>query len=280
MISINLNDPKITANEKHELEKLLATQNPNISDNLEQIWYLMDKVWDDMGCDNTNLDWEKIGKYYSHPIWLLNGLFIENHDLSMQTRENIADHISQKGFKHICDYGGGFGTLAKSIAKKCPNSIIYIYEPHPSHYGAECIKEFKNITFINTLQENFYDCVIATDVLEHVEFPLRILQEMIQSTKVEGEVIIANCFYPYIKCHLPHNFHLRYTFDYFAQKMGVKKIGKLPKTHASVFKKTNHSQRFQLKGYHILLSKMVFFCLKGIKLSLNIMRNSMRKKQK
>jgi len=37
----------------------------------------MDLVWDDYGCDNKNLNWENIGKFYSHPVWLLNGLFIE-----------------------------------------------------------------------------------------------------------------------------------------------------------------------------------------------------------
>lgn len=135
MLQINLDNPKITQEEKSELKKLLAMQNPNISDDLEQIWYLMDKVWDEMGCDNKNLDWEKIGRYYSHPVWLLNGLFIENHNLSMQIRENLAEYIAQQDFKHICDYGGGFGTLARTIAQKCPNSHIYIYEPHPSQYG-------------------------------------------------------------------------------------------------------------------------------------------------
>jgi len=34
----------------------------------------MDLIWDDYECDNKKLDWEKIGKFYSHPVWLLNGL--------------------------------------------------------------------------------------------------------------------------------------------------------------------------------------------------------------
>lgn len=178
MISVNLDNPKLTENEKIELSKLLQEQDPNLKDDLKQIWYLMDKVWDDMGCDNQNLDWEKIGHYYSHPVWLLNGLFIEQHELSMQIRENIAQYIQNQGFKKICDYGGGFGTLARAIAKKCPNSQIYIYEPHPSHYGLECIKEYSNITFINDLKIQTYDCIIATDVLEHVENPIHTLYDI------------------------------------------------------------------------------------------------------
>lgn len=266
MLHINLNDPKITKSEKKEIEKLILMQNPDITNDLEQIWYLMDKIWDDMGCDNKNLDWEKIGKYYSHPVWLLNGLFIENHELSMQIRENIADYIAQKNFKYICDYGGGFGTLARSIAKKCPNSIIHIYEPHPSHYGIECIKDYKNIVYTDIIQENFYDCIVSTDVLEHIEFPLETFYKIINSTRFDkdiggGDLIIANCFHPYIKCHLPHNFHLRYTFDYFAEQMGLKKIGQIPGTHATIFRKITQLQHFKIRAYQSFFSKALFYSI-------------------
>lgn len=265
MLKIDLDNPKITQEEKKELEKLLAMQNSNITNDLEQIWYLMDKIWDDMGCDNKKLDWEKIGKYYSHPIWLLNGLFIETHELSIQIREKLADYIAQQGFKHICDYGGGFGTLARNIAQKCPDATVYIYEPHPSRYGLECIKEYKNITFIDKLQDNFFDCIISTDVLEHVEYPIQTFQKIIKSAKNKSMIIMANCFYPCIKCHLPYNFHFRYTFDYFVQKMGVKKIGKIPHTHATIFLKTGSLQPFVLKTRHLLLSKIIFIGCEIIK---------------
>lgn len=271
MLDIDLNNYNITDQEKESLRQVLALQNPKITDELEQIWYLMDKIWDDMGCDNHHLDWKKIGQYYSHPIWLLNGIFIENHTLSMIIREKIADYILEKKFKTICDYGGGFGTLAKSIAKKCPNSIVYIYEPHPSRYGLECIKEYNNIFFIDTLEENFYDCIISTDVLEHVEFPMQTFSSIIKSvkyySKIEGggELIIANCFYPCIKCHLPHNFHFRYTFNYFAQKMGLKKIGKIPQTHATIFQKKSQTNKYQISKTEILISKAIFYIIESIK---------------
>lgn len=85
----------------------------------------MDLVWEDLGCDNKHLNWEKISKFYSHPVWLLNGLFIEQHTVSMKHRHAISDWIIAKNFKKILDYGGGFGTLARLIAQK--NSIEDIY---------------------------------------------------------------------------------------------------------------------------------------------------------
>ena len=41
---------------------------------LEQLWLLMDEVWVELDCDQKIID-ERIDKYYSHPVWLLNGLF-------------------------------------------------------------------------------------------------------------------------------------------------------------------------------------------------------------
>ena len=78
--------------------------------------------------ENINLD------FYSHPVWLLNGLFIEQHSLSLQHRVAISDWVVEQGFDTVIDYGGGFGTIAKLIATKRPSCKIHIYEPHPSEF--------------------------------------------------------------------------------------------------------------------------------------------------
>ena len=129
-MTINLQEKNLTEQERLGVEQLLQSQNPNIADDLEQIWYLLNKTWQDMGCDNKNLNWDTIAQFYTHPVWLLNGLFIETHEISMQIRKNIALYISQQGFKRICDYGGGFGTLAREIAQICPDIEIDIYMSH------------------------------------------------------------------------------------------------------------------------------------------------------
>ncbi|PAF43793.1 class I SAM-dependent methyltransferase [Helicobacter sp. 11S03491-1] len=236
-MQIALDNKDLSPNERQSIQNLLQSQNPNITDDLEQIWYLMDKVWDEMGCDNTKLDWNKIAQYYNHPVWLLNGLFIENHDLSIQIRQNIASYIATSDFQNILDYGGGFGTLAKTIAHKAPHKQVYIYEPYPSQYAKKCIRHYDNIHFVSKLEDNFFDCIIATDVLEHVQDPLKTFGQMLNSLKIGGEAIIANCFYPCIQCHLPHNFHYRYSFNAFTHWMGLKNLGPLQDTHATLFKK-------------------------------------------
>jgi len=116
-VNINLTDKNLTKTEKEEIEKLLKREKQGLSD-LEQMWYLMDLIWDHYKCDNQDLDWEKIGAFYSHPVWLLNGLFIEQHDVSMGHRHAISDWIVNHKFKNVVDFGGGFGTLARLIAQK------------------------------------------------------------------------------------------------------------------------------------------------------------------
>lgn len=222
---MNIDLTGLQEDERKALEDLLAKQNPHIQDDLEQIWYLLDLVWDELGCDNKTLNWDKIATFYAHPVWALNGLFIESHALSLSIRKAIAHYIAAQGFKKICDYGGGFGSLAKEIAKLCPEAQIDIYEPFPSEYGKQCIEHYSNITFVSSLKAEHYDCLLSTDVLEHVDSVLDTFESMLSALKVGGYALIGNCFYPVIKCHLPKHFHYRYSFKYIAQMMGVRYKG-------------------------------------------------------
>ncbi len=240
-MNISLNDKNLLKYEKEEIKNLLARQDKTISSDLEQMWYLMDLVWDDFGCDNISLNWDKIGKFYSHPVWLLNGLFIEQHDVSMAHRDAISDWIVNQQFDFVIDYGGGFGTLARLMAEKNLNLKVDIYEPHPSEFGLKRTVEFTNINMVDHLENN-YDCLLSTDVLEHVADPLKDLSTMIKSVKIGGYLVIANAFYPMIKCHLPQDFHFRHTFDMFARLMGLEVLGNLEGSHATIYKKSNEYQ--------------------------------------
>lgn len=229
-MDINLENKNLEPSERQEILTLLHMQNPNISNDLEQMWYLLNRVWHNMGCDNKHLDWEKIGKFYAHPVWILNGLFIESHELSLHIRKAIAQYIASLNPKRVCDYGGGFGSLAKEIAKLCPHTQIDIYEPFPSSYGKKCVEEFSNVAFVSTLKENYYDCLVSTDVLEHVDNVLHTFESMLVSLTIGGKALIGNCFYPVIECHLPKHFHYRYTFRYIATMMGVSYNGSVEGT--------------------------------------------------
>ena len=204
---------------------------------IEDIYAAIDYIWNNIGCDNLHLNHGKLNQFYAHPIWLLNGLFIEQHELSMQHRDTISDWIVDKKFKNVLDFGGGFGTLARLISKKDSSSLVDIYEPYPNEYALLKVKNYSNICFIDHIDKK-YDCLVSTDVLEHVPDPLKLFSEMIESVKMDGYLIIANNFYPVIKCHLPSTFHLRYTFKIFTQMMGLHSIGSCDgASHAIIYQK-------------------------------------------
>ncbi len=235
-MEINYLDLDIDQAVKDEISRLLESLDNNKND-LENVWQLMDMVWDECRCNNKKLNWDNIDKFYFHPVWLLNGLFIEQHALSMRHRHAISDWISgNHSIKKVLDYGGGFGTLARLIADKKPSLSVDIYEPHPSDYLKQKISDYPKIQFFSNIKYK-YDLLVSTDVLEHVPDPLKTFEEMILSVRNNGYLIIANNFFPVIKCHLPQTFHLRYTFNVFAKFMGLAIVGPLEGSHATIFTK-------------------------------------------
>lgn len=221
-----------------EIEQLLAPY-PDKSLSLEQIQHIMNEVWDQLGCDNRNLNWDKISAFYNHPVWILNGLFIEQHDLSMQHRQAIANWIDSNSsqIKKVVDYGGGMGTIPKLIAAKNSSLQVDIYEPYPSQFAIKRLEEYPSISFVDQLTDGKYDCLISTDVLEHVTDPLAVFEQMIKAVKVGGYLLIDNNFTPVIKCHLPQTFHFRPTFKFLAKFMGLKVLDVCEGSQARIFRK-------------------------------------------
>ncbi len=235
-MQIEINNIDLPDKLKNDISELLKRQNPDINDDLKQMWYLMDLVWDELGCDNKNIDSKKLLEYYNHPVWILNGLFVEHHDVSKRNRQAIVDWISRQKFKEVIDYGGGFGTLSRMISKENPLKMVSLYEPHPTELSKDKNKLHKNIRFIDKV-DNGYDCLVCTDVLEHIPDPLAELNEMINAVKKDGYLIIANYFAPVIKCHLPSTFHFKYSFNLFAWIMGLKMIGEIDSKVAYIYQK-------------------------------------------
>ena len=237
-MEIDISDVSLTDTEKMGVVGLLSRQNFGIQDDLTQMWYLMDLIWDEFGCDNGNLDWESINRFYSHPVWLLNGLYIEQDEVSMGHRNAISDWVIASGFTNIVDYGGGFGTLARLVANQNSRAVVDIYEPHPSEFGLRRAEEYSNIHLVDVLKGE-YECLLSTDVLEHVDDPLKDFSLMIDRVQMGGYLVVANCFQPVIKCHLPQNFHFRFTFNILSRLMGLEVKGVLEGSHATTFQKTN-----------------------------------------
>lgn len=260
---INLENYDLSESEKSYLHKVLKEigYDPTVN----QIWKIMDRVWNDYKCDQKKYSDKKYKKFYSHPIWILNGIFIEQHAYSMKHRENLSISINNLNAGKILDFGGGFGTLAKLIANN-KSVNVDIYEPFPTNLGITSIKDFKNIKFVSKLKKDFYDVVVSTDVLEHVHDPLLIFLDLVYSTKKYGHIYIANCFTPVILCHLPCTFHLRLTFHIFCKMMGLRKVGSCSGNYAQIYQKMddNKINIFLLRKLEIC-SKLIWFFLRPMR---------------
>jgi 2-polyprenyl-3-methyl-5-hydroxy-6-metoxy-1,4-benzoquinol methylase len=209
---------------------LLGTNDPS----LDQIWRCMDFVWDTLGCNNKSIENTKLTKFYSHPIWLLNGLFIEQHEESLLNRDTFTAWVVSQSPKRIADFGGGFGTLARKIAEQCPDTIVEVIEPHPHQLALEWSSNYPNLRY-QTQLEGEYDLLLATDVFEHIPDPLYEIEKTSKYLRTGGKYLIANCFFPVIKCHLPCTFHFRYSWAYLLARMNLIEYDQV--AYGKVFKK-------------------------------------------
>jgi len=225
------------------LSEVVSLERPSV----EWMWQEMDQIWDALGLDNqAAMQGQALGDFYSHPVWVVNGVFSAVDPVSLQHREAIALFVNRIGVKRVADYGGGFAELALRLHAIAPHIHIDIVEPYPSKLGMIRVAGKTVIQFINEFDGN-YDCVVAQDVLEHVERPLVLAAQMVQATKLGGHLIFANCFYPVIKCHLPSTFYLRHTFIWVVSALGLKYEGCVNgANHALVFRKVGNTHKYML----------------------------------
>lgn len=187
---------------------------------LQQLYKLMDDTWREIGCDE-DLSESNLSAFYSHPVWLLNGIFIEQDQTSLNNRKIFLDYIVDESPVRVGDIGGGFGTLARMIGKACPHTQIEVIEPHPHPEAIRRANELSNVNYCPELSGQ-YDLLIATDVFEHVPDPITLVQATASHLKPNGKYLIANCFYPVILCHLPQTFHFRYSWNVVLAALGLK----------------------------------------------------------
>jgi len=208
----------ITAEERQYLEAVMAISGQ--SPKLESIWTFMDLAWQECSCDSDCMVANQLKAFYRHPVWLLNGLFIEQHPDSLTHREKFAAEIISHQPQSVCDYGGGYGGLARMIASRSPATSVEIYDPHPHPSSLELSASLDNIRHVDHLSGP-YDVMVATDVFEHVPDPLREVENTSRHLRPGGKYLIANCFYPVIKCHLPCTFHFRDSFSAILVEMNL-----------------------------------------------------------
>ena len=254
--------------EKSYLIKILDNGFPD----LNRRWSLMDEAWIECGCDPEVID-ERIKKFYSHPVWLLSGLSIEQDAESLQNRQAFSTYIAGLKPNRVADFGGGCGKLARMIGECCPSAEVHIVEPHPNNLAISMAEKTKNVRFVPDFTGE-YDVLVATDVFEHVQDPLALVENTASHLRMGGQFIIANCFWPVVLCHLPSTFHFRWSWDRAMLVMNLipgervsygrayKKIGPVSATAAR--KIELRSKRFFSvverlpKIFHYRLARLVF----------------------
>jgi hypothetical protein len=190
--------------------------------NLQQLWQLMDEEWQAHDCDPLQLD-ERVTAFYRHPVWLLNGLFIEQDPQSLAYRNAFTAWVKAQSPSRLADFGGGFGGLARFIGSALPAAQIDVVEPHPHPAALAIAAKTPNVRFVPELTGN-YDVLIATDVFEHVPDPIGLVATTAQHLRSGGQYLIANCFAPVIMCHLPQLFHLQIGWEKAMQAMGMQPL--------------------------------------------------------
>ena len=115
--------------------------------------------------------------------------------MSISNREVFTKWVYDKKPKRVADYGGGFGSLARMIAKSCVDTEVEVIEPHPHDLAFEKAKCYKNLNYKKKL-EGEYDIIIATDVFEHVQDPLGLAAETSKFLKKNGYYIIEDYKHP------------------------------------------------------------------------------------
>ena len=234
---LNLDSYQLSSFERAEILQLLSLLDNDLC--LESLWALMDRVWDDLGCSNHPLRPECLEAFYRHPIWALNGIFIEHDPDSMDHRRAFSVALSALKPEHVLEIGGGFGTLARLLSEESPEALINLFEPYPSQCMLNLCSHNPRIQFVDKFESDTYDVLVCTDVLEHVPAPLDLLVTMIAAVRVGGHLLIANCFEPVIACHLPSTFHLRYSFDDFCSRLGLHKLDSVDLPYGAIYQKVD-----------------------------------------
>lgn len=214
---------------------------PEEKPTVEWLWQEMDRIWIDKGLNNSKkLAGQDIGGFYSHPVWIANGIFTSIDKESVDHRKAIKDYLVDIKAQNIADYGGGSGVLAEIITTSSDINVD-IVEPYPFKFFVNKYKDNTKIKYVNDFDSSNYDVIIVQDVLEHVENPIEMAFQLSKHVKLDGYVIFANCFYPVIECHLPSTFYLRHTFRPVMTAMGLKYVGRVKgASHALIFQRKNN----------------------------------------
>jgi 2-polyprenyl-3-methyl-5-hydroxy-6-metoxy-1,4-benzoquinol methylase len=189
---------------------------------IEELWGILDRVWEDMKVHGGNH--RSLIDYYSHPIWLYNGLMMEVDEVCVRKRYEIVSLAKKFHPQSILDMGGGTGALLKMAHQELPTAqrldLVDISTKLKGHVS-EILRPFGRIRVLDRSAPP-YDIVFSTEVMEHLPNPFEALSTISHSLKRGGVLIGTWSFYPMIKAHLPANLCLARFFHRFIPLFGFR----------------------------------------------------------
>lgn len=187
---------------------------------IQELWNELDRVWDDclLKHNNSYTD-DFFADFYTHPVWCLNSVFSAVDPVSTANREALIGAIDALPVDTVVDMGGGYGAFLKMLKKHSPQLSTILCEPYIDQAVASELA--KNQILISRQIPVNADAYIFVDVLEHLTSPLSYLAKVIKNGKRGSFFIFGNCFYPFIKCHLPSTFYLRHSFHVASRLLGL-----------------------------------------------------------
>ncbi len=117
-----------------------------------------------------------------------------------QARKKIIENIIDKNFRkklNILDFGSGSGVNIQMLSRF---GFVNIYEPHSKtrHYLKLKYKNKKKFKVIGKLKKRKFDLIILADVLEHIKYDKKKLNELGQNLSKNGYILITVPAYKFL----------------------------------------------------------------------------------